>query len=77
MTKREEAHLFAVAASRPEFAFIYAYCLLSVNTSASGAELRGLRIIDVDLIGRTRPEQRTDFRQRTAGTTEAPSGVMT
>lgn len=53
MTRREEAHLFAVAASRPEFAFIYAYCLLSVNTSASGAELRGLRLIDVDLIGRT------------------------
>ena len=53
MTKKEESHLFAVAASRPEFAFIYAYCLLSVNTSASGAELRGLRLIDVDLIGRT------------------------
>jgi integrase len=53
MTKREEAHLFAVAASRPEFAFIYAYSLLSVCTSASGAELRGLRLIDVDLIGRT------------------------
>jgi integrase len=53
MTKQEEAHLFNVAASRPEFAFIYAYCLLSVNTSAAGAELRGLRIIDVDLIGRT------------------------
>jgi integrase len=53
MTKREEAHLFAVAASRPEFAFICAYCLLSVSTSASGAELRGLRLIDVDLIGRT------------------------
>jgi integrase len=53
MTKQEEAHLFQVAASRPEFAFIYAYCLLSVNTSAAGAELRGLRMIDVDLIGRT------------------------
>jgi integrase len=53
MTKREEAHLFAVAASRPEFAFIYAYSLLSVCTSASGAELRGLRLIDLDLIGRT------------------------
>ena len=53
MTKKEESHLFAVAASRQEFAFIYAYCLLSVNTSASGAELRGLRLIDVDLIGRT------------------------
>jgi len=51
--KREEAHLFQVAASRIEFAFIYAYCLLSVSTSASGAELRGLRRIDVDLIGRT------------------------
>jgi hypothetical protein len=45
MTKKEEAHLFAVAASRSEFAFIYAYCLLSVNTSASGAELRGLRLM--------------------------------
>ena len=53
MTRREEAHLFSVAASRPEFALIYAYCLLSVTTSASGAELRGLRLIDVDLIGRT------------------------
>jgi integrase len=53
MTKKEEAHLFKVAVSRPEFAFIYAYCLLSVSTSASGAELRGLRLIDVDLIGRT------------------------
>jgi integrase len=53
MTRKEEAHLFNVAASRPEFAFIYAYCLLSVSTSASGAELRGLRLIDVDLIGRT------------------------
>jgi integrase len=53
MTKKEEAHLFAVAASRPEFAFIYAYSLLSASTSASGAELRGLRLIDVDLIGRT------------------------
>jgi len=53
MTKKEEAHLFDVAASRPEFAVIYAYSLLSMNTSASGAELRGLRLIDVDLIGRT------------------------
>jgi integrase len=53
MTKQEEAHLFDVAASRPEFAVIYAYSLLSMNTSASGAELRGLRLIDVDLIGRT------------------------
>jgi integrase len=53
MTKQEEAHLFAIAASRLEFAFIYAYALLSVSTSASGAELRGLRLIDVDLIGRT------------------------
>jgi integrase len=53
MTKREEAHLFQVAASRIEFAFIYAYSLLSTSTSASGAELRGLRMIDVDLIGRT------------------------
>jgi integrase len=53
MTKQEEAHLFDVAASRPEFAFVYAYCLLSMNTSASGAELRGLRLIDVDLLGRT------------------------
>jgi integrase len=53
MTKKEEAHLFQIASSRPEFAFIYAYCLLSVSTSASGAELRGLRMIDVDLIGRT------------------------
>lgn len=52
MTKREEAHLFQVAASRIEFAFIYAYCLLSVSTSASGAELRGLRMMDIDLIGR-------------------------
>jgi DNA gyrase/topoisomerase IV subunit A len=53
MTKQEEKHLFDVAASRSEFAFIYAYCLLSVNTSASGAELRGLRMMDVDLTGRT------------------------
>jgi integrase len=53
MTKQEEAHLFDVAASRPEFAVVYAYSLLSMNTSASGAELRGLRMIDVDLIGRT------------------------
>lgn len=53
MTKREEAHLFQVAAQRVEFAFIYAYSLLSASTSASGAELRGLRMIDVDLIGRT------------------------
>jgi integrase len=53
MTKKEEAHLFQVAASRIEFAFIYAYSLLSTSTSASGAELRGLRMIDVDLIGRT------------------------
>lgn len=53
MTKREEAQLFRTAAERPEFAFIYAYCLLSVSTSASGAELRGLHLIDVDLIGRT------------------------
>jgi integrase len=53
MTKREEAHLFHTAASRVEFAFIYAYCLLSASTSASGAELRGLRMIDIDLIGRT------------------------
>lgn len=53
MTKREESHLFEVAASRPEFSFVYAYCLLSVSTSASGSELRGLRLADADLIGRT------------------------
>jgi hypothetical protein len=54
MTKREEAHLFQVASSRPEVSFVYAYCLLAISTSASGAESRGLRLIDVDLIGRTR-----------------------
>lgn len=53
MTKGEEKHLFEVAASRPEFAYVYAYCMLSVNTSASGSELRGLRMVDVDLVGRT------------------------
>jgi integrase len=52
MTKREEAHLFQVAASKGEFSFVYAYSLLSVSTSASGAELRGLRMMDVDLLGR-------------------------
>jgi len=53
MTKKEETHLFQVASSRREFSLVYAYCLLSISTSASGAELRGLRLIDVDLIGRT------------------------
>ena len=53
MTKQEEAHLFKVAASRLEFALVYAYAVLSVSTSASGCELRGLRLIDIDLIGRT------------------------
>lgn len=53
MTRAKKLIFLRSLPRRPEFAFVYAYCLLSVSTSASGAELRGLRLIDVDLIGRT------------------------
>ena len=53
MTEREQAHLLAVAQSNPQFAFCLAYMRLSISAGIKGREMLGLRIADVDLVGRT------------------------
>ncbi|HXE90474.1 MAG TPA: tyrosine-type recombinase/integrase [Terriglobales bacterium] len=53
LTAEQEQRLFAVASGRPEWAEAYYAGLLMVNTTASGCEVRGLRIADVDLVNRT------------------------
>lgn len=49
MTVQEEKRLFEVAASDPEFELAYLATSLTVNTSAAGAELRNLRLRDIEL----------------------------
>ncbi len=48
----QEAALFRVAASRPEWHVAYCCALLAANTTARRCEITGLRIADVDLLER-------------------------
>lgn len=45
----EQQHFLNVAASRPEWAFIYWYALVNVDCPMSTNEFRGLRLGDIDL----------------------------
>lgn len=49
MTEEQEEHLFKVAARNPDWQVAYWVCSITNNTSASGQELRKLRLQDVDL----------------------------
>jgi integrase len=51
LTEKEEEHFFIVAASNPEWLVAYLASSITANTTASGCELRGLRLRDVDLSG--------------------------
>ncbi len=53
LTGEEEKRLFEIASSNPKWDAAYYAALLASNTTARNAELRGLRLADVDLLGRT------------------------
>lgn len=52
MSDEEEMMLFSVASSNPSWALAFWVCAISVNTGASGTELRHMRIRDVHLEAR-------------------------
>ena len=62
LTEQEKARLFLVAASKPEWAVVYAAALISVNTTMRGGTLKGLRWADVNLFDRmvSVPDSKTD-----------------
>jgi integrase len=49
LTEKEEHHLFEVAAKNPDYELAYWVASLTNNTSASGSELRGLKIKNIDM----------------------------
>lgn len=53
LAPEEETRLFKVAASNPHWSAAYHAAVLASNTTARNAELRGLRLADVDLLERT------------------------
>jgi integrase len=52
LSPEQERHLFEVAASNPHWDAAYYAGLLAGNTTARNAELKGLRLVDVDLLER-------------------------
>ena len=53
LSTEQERHLFEVAASNPHWDAAYYAAHLAGNTTARNAELKGLRLADVDLLERT------------------------
>jgi len=49
LTPQEQERFLSVAASRQEWALVHAYALLAFHTTASGCEMRGLRLGDLNL----------------------------
>jgi integrase len=49
MTEREEEGFFALALSNPDYMMAYSFAGFTNNTSASGCEIRGLRLRHLDL----------------------------
>lgn len=49
LTEKEEQHLFEVAADNPDYELAYWVASLTNQTSASGSELRGLKLKNVDM----------------------------
>ncbi len=68
LTPEQEQRLFAVASGRTEWAAAYYAGILAVHTTASGCELRGLRVADMDLLNRIlsvrRESAKNQFRVR-------------
>ncbi len=48
LSPEQEAKLFSVASSRPEWGVAFCASLIAANTTAQGCELRNLRLQDVD-----------------------------
>lgn len=49
LTPQQQERFLAVAGSRTEWALVHAYALLAFHTTASGCEMRGLRLGDLNL----------------------------
>jgi integrase len=49
MTPEEQQRFLETAASHEEWAFVHQYAMLALGTTASNAEMRGLRVGDIDL----------------------------
>ncbi len=50
LSRVEEARFFRIAASNPDWAVAYYATVISANTTASGCEIRGLKIRNLDLL---------------------------
>ncbi len=53
LTPDEEKRLFEVASHNPDWVAAYYAALVAANTTMRGCELRGLRMLDIDLIEQT------------------------
>jgi integrase len=53
LTDEEESNLFKIAMNDPNASSAYFAAIAAANTSMRGCELKGLRLKDVDLMGRT------------------------
>jgi integrase len=53
LTLEQEKCLFETAKQKPQWDAVYYAALVAVNTTQRGCELKGLRLRDVDLLGRT------------------------
>lgn len=49
MTPEQKEHLFKIASQNPNWAVAYWASILSVNTTAAGCEIRGLKLENLDL----------------------------
>lgn len=69
LTPREQLIWLETAASRPEWRLIHHYSVLSIQSTCSHCEMRGLQIGDVNLLQRTmmvrKPNAKNRYRIRT------------
>ena len=71
LTLEEERRLFETAKNKPQWDAAYYAALIAVNTTQRGCELKGLRLRDIDLVGRTVTVRR-DATKTDAGCREIP-----
>ena len=80
LTPEQEKQLFEIAASNPRWDAAYFAAQLAANTTARSCELKGLRLADIDLIGRTmtvrRATTKTDAGCRVIPLNQAPTWAL-
>jgi len=71
LAPEQERRLFETARQKPQWDAAYYAALVAVNTTQRGCELKGLRLRDVDLLGRV-VKVRRDATKTDAGRREIP-----